>query len=76
MANETKGGRLRTRREIMNQIHDSLLDGHPNPEGFIEWCEGLSDKEFMYEFATEEEVRAWLVSMSQELRLTCCQHLG
>lgn len=34
----------------MKEILDGLVDGHPNPEGFIEWCESLSDEEFMIHF--------------------------
>ena len=34
----------------MKEINNSLLDGHPNPEGYLEWCEGLSDEEFMAHF--------------------------
>ena len=39
----------------MKEILDGLVDGHPGarsvrPEGFIEWCESLTDEQFMAHF--------------------------
>jgi uncharacterized protein (DUF2249 family) len=42
---------MKTRKQIMKEITDALVDGHPNPEGYIEWCESLTDGEFMSLFA-------------------------
>lgn len=47
---------MKTRIEIMDDIHKALLDGHPNPEGFIEWCNSLSDEEFMREFDVNQSL--------------------
>jgi hypothetical protein len=47
---------MKTRKEIMAEIYDALLDGHPNSGGFIEWCDGLSDEEFMKEFMKQSDI--------------------
>lgn len=36
-----------TRRKAMEQILDDLMDGHSNPEGFLEWLDQKSDEEFV-----------------------------
>jgi hypothetical protein len=38
------------RNQMMAEIRDVLADGHPNPEGYLEWLESLSDSQLLQEY--------------------------
>lgn len=51
-----------TREEAIGRIRDIMTDGHPNPEGLMEWLEGRSDADVL---ETYEHMSGKAVSLKQ-----------